>query len=116
MKQFEEYREEVAEYMSGVVNILKKRGNYDPKAWFMPLQILAQNLDMWYQCKEQIARDGIVTQNSRGLTTSPAAALLNSTQIRIENSLKEFGLTPRALKAITVEEEDVDDFLDELTA
>ena len=76
----------------------------------MALYLLANNMDVYLQCEEDIRKNGLTVITDRGNTAiAPSVTIMKTTQTQISVLLKELGLTlgsRNKLKAIeTVTEE-----------
>ena len=97
--------------MSSVENYLVKKYGRIDKTWNIGLQVLADNLDRYYQMKEQIDADGIWIKAKNGACVKhPLLAAQKEVQGSFTKLLDQFGLTPRSadkiLKADPVDDTD----------
>lgn len=114
-KMYERYGEEVVKYMWSVHKFLLNKFGYINDEWFLSLQMLADNLNMFFQCREQIATDGIFVENKFGnMDKHPLIKVQNDAQIQIVKLLQQYGLTPHAVGKLKNTEDDDNDLLNEL--
>lgn len=111
---FSNYREEVRLYMDSVVRELKAKYGSLNATFKMPLIILAENLETFYNASEIVKAEGITVTGSRGLMEHPAQKIKDSVQIRIEKAISEFGLSPKSAQKLQVDTEDTEDLIEEL--
>lgn len=109
-----EYTQTTVKYLTNVRKYLKEKyGKVSPE-WEQPLEILADNLELYQQCKESIKKDGLMLVAKNGaMTRNPLIKTQMDAQIQITKLLAEFGLTPRAQSKIALNN-DEDDELKEL--
>lgn len=114
-KMYERYGEEVVKYMWSVHKFLLNKFGYINDEWFLSLQMLADNLNMFFQCREQIATDGIFVENKFGnMDKHPLIKVQNDAQIQIVKLLNEFGLSPKSLGRLKVEDNEDDELLNQI--
>lgn len=113
------YRPEVKTYLKTVQKALKAKYGSIDKLWDMPLTLLAENLEVFYQASEKVRAEGITLSGARGLMIHPAQSVVSSTQIRIEKMIAEFGLSPKSAAKLdnpnSPDEPSASDFIDLLT-
>lgn len=114
-KMYERYGEEVVKYMWSVHKFLLNKFGYINDEWFLSLQMLADNLNMFFQCREQIATDGIFVENKFGnMDKHPLIKVQNDAQIQIVKLLNEFGLSPKSVGRLKVEDNEDDELLNQI--
>lgn len=108
-KLYKEYSIEVQNYMWAVHSYLNKKfGNINDE-WIMTLMMLADNLEMFIQCRKQIKETGLLITNRFGvLEKNSLIKVQNDAQIQIVKLLNEFALTPKSAEKIKEVEEDDD--------
>lgn len=111
-----EYTQTTVKYLTNVRKYLKEKyGKVSPE-WEQPLEILADNLELYQQCKESIKNDGLLLVAKNGAyTKNSLIKVMFDAQIQITKIIQEFGLTPKSASKINLVEED-DDTLKELLA
>lgn len=114
-KMYERYGEEVIKYMWSVHKFLLNKFGYISDEWFLSLQMLADNLNMFFKCRDQIAEDGIFIENKFGnMDKHPLIKVQNDAQIQIVKLLNEFGLSPKSVARLKIEDTEEDDLLNSL--
>lgn len=114
-KNYEMYGEEVIAHMWAVHRFLLNKFGYISEEWHLSLQMLADNLNMFFQCRDRIKQDGIFIENKAGnLDKHPLIKVQNDAQIQIVKLLAEFGLSPKAVSRLKIEENEEDDLLNSL--
>lgn len=114
-RMYERYGEEVIKYMWSVHKFLLNKFGYISDEWFLSLQMLADNLNMFFKCRDQIAEDGIFIENKFGnLDKHPLIKVQNDAQIQIVKLLNEFGLSPKSVARLKIEDTEEDDLLNDL--
>ncbi|MEE3419430.1 MAG: phage terminase small subunit P27 family [Methanosphaera sp.] len=110
-----EYTSTTVKYLTNVRKYLKEKyGKVSPE-WEQPLEILADNLELYQQCKESIKNDGLLLVAKNGAyTKNPLIKVQLDAQVQITKFLSEFGLTPKAQSKIVLNNDDEDDELREL--
>lgn len=108
-KLYKEYSTEVQNYMWAVHSYLQKKfGNINDE-WVMSLMMLADNLEMFIQCRKQIKETGLLLENRFGvLEKNSLIKVQNDAQIQIVKLLNEFALTPKSAEKIKIEDNDDD--------
>ena len=94
-------RQSVQDYMMSAYKYLESEyGNIKPE-WRGILGLLAESLEMFYQCKDQIKKDGLLILDRYGNPNKhPLLMIQNSYQIQILKCTKELGLSPLASSKI----------------
>lgn len=115
MKNNNDYSTATSKYLTNVRKYLKdKYGKVNPE-WEQPLEILADNLELYQLCKESIKKDGLLLVAKNGAyTKNPLIKVELDAQVQITKFLSEFGLTPKAQSKIQLNNDDEDDELREL--
>ena len=110
-----EYTQSTVKYLNNVKKYLKEKyGKVSPE-WEQPLDILADNLELYQQCKESIKNDGLLLLAKNGAyTKNPLIKVQLDAQVQITKFLSEFGLTPKAQSKIALNNDDEDDELKQL--
>lgn len=111
-----EYSIATNKYLSAVKKYLKETYGKVNTEWEQPLEILADNVELYQQCKDSIKKDGLMMVAKNGAyTKNPLIKVQLDAQIQITKFLSEFGLTPKAQSKINLVN-DEDDELKELLA
>lgn len=108
-KIYKDYLPEVQAAMWAVHSYLQKKfGNINDE-WIMSLMMLADNLQMFIECRKQIKEQGLlITNRFNILEKNPLIKVQNDAQIQIVKLLNEFALTPKSAEKIETKEEDDD--------
>lgn len=108
-KIYKEYSNEVQAAMWAVHSYLQKKfGNINDE-WIMSLMMLADNLQMFLQCRQVIKEQGLLIANRFNvLEKNPLIKVQNDAQIQIVKLLNEFALTPKSAEKIKEVEDDDD--------
>lgn len=113
MSKNNEYSASTAKYMTAVRKYLKEKYGKVNTEWEQPLLILADNLELYQQCKESISHDGLMLVAKNGaMTKNPLLKVQLDAQVQISKYLTEFGLTPRSASKITSSLEDDEELKD----
>lgn len=111
-KLYKDYSTEVQNYMWAVHSYLQKKFGSINDEWVMSLMMLADNLEMFIQCRKQIKETGLLITNRFGvLEKNSLIKVQNDAQIQIVKLLNEFALTPKSSEKITKEVEEEDNSL-----
>lgn len=114
MTKNNEYSTSTAKYINAVRKYLKEKFGKVAPEWEQPLEILADNLELYKQCKESIKNDGLMlTARNGSATKNPLIKVQLDAQIQITKLINEFGLSPRSASKINLVDDD-DDELKEL--
>lgn len=104
---YNSYTNEVQEQMKAVTTFLVEKYGTIQAEWHIALKMLADNLQMFQRCGEEMKRDGLMLTNRFGVQEKhPLIKVQNDAQIQIVKLLNEFGLTPKALQKLKTEEAD----------
>lgn len=105
-KLYKDYSTEVQNYMWAVHSYLQKKFGTINDEWIMTLMMLADNLEMFIQCRKQIKETGLLITNRFGvLEKNSLIKVQNDAQIQIVKLLNEFALTPKSAEKIKEVEE-----------
>lgn len=106
-KETKDYLLKVEQYL------INKYGEVNP-SWEATLSLLADNLDLYGECKKSVKVNGIY-DTSTG-KKNPLLATMKDLQATIIKQIQHLGLSPYAESKIkTIAEDDTDDFIDVLT-
>lgn len=110
-----DYTTSTVKYLTAVKKYLKDKYGKVNSEWEQPLEILADNLELYQQCKESIKTDGLLLMAKNGsYTKNPLIKVMVDAQVQITKFLSEFGLTPKAQSKIDLNNDNDDDELKEL--
>ena len=108
------YSTNTIKYITNVKKYLKEKYGKVNNEWETILEILADNLELYQQCREGIKKDGLLLVAKNGaMTRNPLIKTQLDAQIQINKLLDSFGLTPKAAAKINLTNED-DEELKEL--
>jgi P27 family predicted phage terminase small subunit len=115
-KKYSEYSERTQKFMNAVEKHLQtKMGNVESQ-WDGVLAMLATNFELFWKCKETISEEGLMVKNRFGQWDKhPLLKSQMEAQIQVIKLVNEFGLSPKAVKNLTVIGDNEDDFIEELT-
>ena len=107
-KSTRDYLEKVEEYL------ISKYGAVNQE-WEANLMILADNLDLYKDCKKSIKDNGIFDRTTG--KKNPLLITIKDLQTQISNQIKHLGLSPYTASRIKQEvEDDEEDFIEGLTS
>ncbi|MBF1400179.1 P27 family phage terminase small subunit [Prevotella histicola] len=118
---YPDVRQSVQEYMYNAFKYLESEYGEVKAEWKAALSLLSESLEMYYQCKDQIKKDGLLIQDRYGNPNKhPLLQIQTAYQIQILKVVKELGLSPLASSKIAdkPEKEDTmsaEDFITKLT-
>lgn len=114
-KLYTEYSEEIQNYMWSIHKFLQQKYGNINEEWICSLKMLADNLNVYNMCKEQIRKDGLMITDRFGVMVKhPCLKIMNDIQIQIVKLLQQYGLTPYALSKLKIDDNEDDSFLDDL--
>lgn len=101
------------DYISEVEKFLiSKYGSVNPE-WKALIELLADNLDLYNQCKQSVRNNGIYDANTG--KKNPLLATMKDLQASIIKQIQHLGLSPYAISKIKVDaEDDTEDFIEDL--
>lgn len=101
------YIKAVNEYLAN------KYGQVKPE-WDATLTLMADNLDLYNECKESVRENGIY--NAENGKKNPLLTTMKDLQATIIKQIQHLGLSPYAVSKIKDEkEDDTDDYIESLT-
>jgi len=103
---FDLYNAETKEFGLTILQFLTDKYGKVPEIFNHSLKILLTNYNIWAEAKSNVLKNGVMIQGSKDLKRNPMYKILQDSQIYINNQLKEFGLTPRALKSLNRDEDE----------
>ena len=119
---YPDVRESVQEYMYNAYKYLESEYGEVKAEWKAALSLLSESLDMFYQCKERIKKDGIIINDRYGNPNKhPLHQILIAYLIQILKVVKLLELSPLASSKIANKPEkeqelSAEDFITKLTA
>lgn len=114
--KYGEYNKETQAFMNAVENhLVDKFGGINPE-WEGLLTMLATTYDLYINCKQKIKEEGLlVTNRFDTLEKNPLLKVQTDAQIQCLKMVQEFGLTPKAMKGLNIQDNNEDEFLESLT-
>lgn len=113
--KYSEYSLKTQAFMNAVEKHLMDKFNEITPHWDGLLQMLAVQVDLYNQCKEQIKQDGLMVQDRFGGSVKhPLLKVQTDALIQIGKLSQDFGLNPRSLKGLNIQNNNEDEFLNEL--
>ena len=114
---FNEYSEQTQLVLNNITNYLKNTFSKVNPEWLLTLDMLATNLDLYFQCKNEIKNKGLMYEDRFGvMQKSPLIKVMNDACLRIEKYVSELGISPKASKQLNLldNENNTPTFLDKL--
>ena len=114
--KYSEYGKETQQFMCAVEKHLMDKFGQINNEWEGILSMLATQYELFNQCKEQIKKDGLmVTDRFNAPVKHPLLKVMTDSQIQIVKLVSEFGLSPKSLKGLNIQDNNDDEFLKSLT-
>lgn len=96
-----DYSANTIKYITNVKRYLKERYGKINDEWNGVIEILADNVELYLQCRNSIFQEGLMMTAKNGSPTRhPLIKTMMDAQIQVSKLLTEFGLTPRAAAKI----------------
>lgn len=109
-----DYSANTIKYITNVKRYLKQRYGKLNDEWSVPLELLADKVELYQKCRDSINNDGLLLVAKNGAyTRNSLIKTLFDCEIQISKYLAEFGLTPRSASKINLVGDD-DEELKEL--
>lgn len=105
-----DYDEEVTKQINTIKRFLKAKFTNE-KVFTIPLEILADNLQLAKDCKDAIGKDLLLQDRFGGEQKNPLLLTLRDAQVQAFKVLQEFGCTPKQLAKLVHNDEDENDEL-----
>ena len=102
--------------MEFVINQIEQDYNIVPASWRVSLDLIADNLMVYFKAKDDIKTNGVIHYDDRGLAhKSPSCALLNVCNQNVIKLLNNFALTPMSKsKMKNLDSDEYDNVLERL--
>lgn len=114
-KNKEKYNESTVKYMTAVRKYLKEKYGKLAPEWSKPLELLADNVQMYSDCQDGIDKEGLLMLAKNGaMTKNPLIKVQLDCQIQITKLMQEFGLSPKSSSKINLLPDDESDVLKDL--
>lgn len=92
-----DYSTSTVKYIAAVKKFLKSKYGKINDEWNGVIEILADNVELYLQCRNSIFQDGLMMTAKNGAPTrNPLIKTMFDAQVQVTKLLTEFGLTPRA--------------------
>ena len=112
--KYTNYRQITNKFMNNVERHLKETYGEVKSEWETTLFLLAENLDMYLECKDAINENGIFDSSS--FRKNPLLSTIKDLQATIMKQVQHLGISPYSASKIRMEaEEDNEDFIEALT-
>lgn len=114
-KKYTEFSKNTQTFMNAVEkHLINKFGEIEPQ-WEGLLSMLATQYEIFFKCKNIIAKEGLMVENRFGaIDKHPLLKTLTDAQIQCIKLVAEFGISPKALRYMPQNEDNDDEFLEEL--
>ena len=107
-------KKETQKYINSVREYIEHKYNEVPPQWEAIITLLADNLDIYQECKKSIRANGIYDANTG--RKNPLLSTVKDLQSTIIKQIQHLGLSPYAISKIKDDkEDDTEDYLNELT-
>lgn len=114
---YSNYPQEVREYMSNLVNCLKKDYGSIPTSWRISLDLIADNYSIYLKAKQDVDKEGFITEDrAKRERRNQNLNIMNAAQDRIIKLISAFALTPMTKGKLKKPDNVVNDELEELIA
>lgn len=113
--KYSEYGRETQQFMLAVEkHLIDKFGNINSE-WEGVLSMLATQYQVFVDCKDRIREDGMmITDRFNSLIKHPLLKVETDAIIQCNKLVQEFGLSPKSLKGLSIQNNNEDEFLNEL--
>lgn len=109
-----DYSASTVKYIAAVKKFLKTKYGKINDEWSMPLELLADKVELYQKCRDSINNDGLLLVAKNGsYTRNSLIKTMFDCEIQISKYLAEFGLSPRSASKINLVGDD-DEELKEL--
>lgn len=110
---------ETEEYINTVIEYLTSKFGELKPVWMRMIDLLGEQNDMYLLAREDVMKNGISVQTSRGMIQSPSIRSMHQAAVQIQKIANSLGITPNSSIKLKMQspgqEEDEEDFLDALT-
>lgn len=101
----ENFTQETIDFSKTIFDFLQEKYGEIPEMFKHSIKILLVNYDIWVHAKNDIMERGALIPVKNELKKNPSMKIFLDSQVYVINQLKEFGLTPRAMKSLNRNEE-----------
>lgn len=114
--KYQDYGKETQAFMNAVEKHLTAKFGEINNEWEGILTMLATQYQVFLDCKERIKKDGLMISDRFGaLVKHPLLKVQTDSQIQIVKLVSEFGLSPKAMKGLNLNENNDEEFIEDLT-
>lgn len=100
-KIYEQYDDEVVDYMEHLISSLKKQYGKIEDEWYCSLKLIAYNYNIIVKCQKDIDANGFTKlDGANRMAKNPCISILNNAQAYLMKLLGSFGLTVLAKSKI----------------
>ena len=93
--RYNKYPEKVQEYMEGIIAEIKHDYGTIPASWYISLDLLADQLNIYYDASQDIMENGVSYINREGRRVkNPNITTINNCLGAINMIIKNFALSP----------------------
>lgn len=117
-ERYSKYPEKVQAYMEGIIAEIKRDYGSIPASWFISLDLLADQLNIYYDASQDIIENGVsyINRDNRRCK-SPSVTTINNCIGAINMIIKNFALSPVGRSKIkALESADADSIKDNYIA
>lgn len=108
------YSKETKKYIQSIIDYISKKYGEVPAEWEAIIYLLADNLDLYNECKNSVKDNGIYNSNSG--RKNPLLTTMKDLQATIMKQVQHLGLSPYAVSKIKDDkEDDTDEYIEALT-
>ena len=108
------YSKETKKYIQSIIDYISKKYGEVPAEWEAIIYLLADNLDLYNECKDSVKDNGIYNSNSG--RKNPLLTTMKDLQATIMKQVQHLGLSPYAVSKIKDDkEDDTDEYIEALT-
>lgn len=94
-KIYKDYDKRTIAYMQNLIEQLKQDYTVVPSSWRISLDLIADDLDLYFALKDQLKESGLYSTDGRGQTSkNPLLPQLDRVQGNIIHLISAFGATP----------------------
>lgn len=92
---YKDYDERVIRYMEFVIKQIEQDYSIVPSSWRVSLDLIADNLMIYFKALDDIKQNGVITYNRNGVATkNPSCNTQNAASQNVIKLLNNFALTP----------------------
>lgn len=116
-QKYTDYGRETQQFMNAVEKHLINNFGEINNEWEGVLSMLATQYQVFIDCRERIKQDGLmITDRFNSLIKHPLLKVETDAIIQCNKLVQEFGLSPKSLKGLNVQNNNDEEFIDSLTS